>query len=226
MILFLCPFSLLAGFIDSVVGGGGLIQIPAMLILLPGMPIATILGTNKFASCAGTTIAVRRYSQHVTYDWPTIMPAAIAAFIFSFLGSRTVALLNTAYLRPIDEEDIDRDQNEEDEDGLLRPVFRLMDESQIFAQWLGILIGAALGFYEWFLRSGHGELPDLSIRGRFRFRFSVGLGLRQSHQSRDQYRVGPLLRVDGPHHLRLRHSDGPLQRSRRRDRNAASHREG
>ena len=102
MLLFLlCVFSLLAGFVDSVVGGGGLIQIPAMLILMPGTPIATILGTNKFASCAGTTIAVYRYSKHVTFDWPTILPAAFAAFVFSFLGSRTVALLNTEFLRPI-----------------------------------------------------------------------------------------------------------------------------
>ena len=83
------------GFIDSVVGGGGLIQIPAMLLLLPGLPVATILGTNKFASCAGTTIAVQRYARHVAFDWATILPAALAAFIFSFLGSRTVALLNT-----------------------------------------------------------------------------------------------------------------------------------
>src|SRR4051812_24230535 len=74
LLLLVCLPSLLAGFIDSVVGGGGLIQIPAMLILLPGQSIATILGTNKFASCAGTTIAVQRYSRHVTFDWPTILP--------------------------------------------------------------------------------------------------------------------------------------------------------
>src|SRR3954468_4163831 len=101
MIFLVCAFSLLAGFIDSVVGGGGLIQLPAMLILFPDLPYATILGTNKFASCAGTTIAVSRYARHVTFDWPTILPAAISAFIFSFLGSRIVSLLNTAFLRPI-----------------------------------------------------------------------------------------------------------------------------
>src|SRR3954468_14652138 len=101
LIFFLCAFSLLAGFIDSVVGGGGLIQIPAMLILLPGVSVATILGTNKFASCAGTTIAVQRYARHVTIDWSTVLPAALTAFAFSFLGSRTVTLLNTAFMRPI-----------------------------------------------------------------------------------------------------------------------------
>src|SRR4051812_46970476 len=51
MLLFLvCLSSLFAGFVDSVVGGGGLIQLPAMLILFPSLPIATVFGTNKFAS--------------------------------------------------------------------------------------------------------------------------------------------------------------------------------
>src|SRR5438045_9724171 len=98
LIFFLCTFSLLAGFIDSVVGGGGLIQIPAMLILVPGAPVATILGTNKFASCAGTTIAVLRYARHVTIEWSTVLPAATTAFAFSFRGSRTVTLLRQAFM--------------------------------------------------------------------------------------------------------------------------------
>src|SRR4051812_9567326 len=101
LIFFLCAFSLLAGFIDSVVGGGGLIQIPALLILLPGVPVATILGTNKFASCAGTTVAVYRYAKRVTIDWSSVLPAAVTAFVFSFLGSRTVTLLSTAFVRPV-----------------------------------------------------------------------------------------------------------------------------
>ena len=101
LLLLPCASSLLAGFIDAVVGGGGLIVIPAMLLLLPNTPIATILATNKFASCAGTAIAVQRYARHVEIDWPTILPAALTAFAFSFLGSRTVTLLPTEFLRPI-----------------------------------------------------------------------------------------------------------------------------
>ena len=72
-----------------------MIQIPAMLILLPGAPVATILGTNKFASCAGTTIAVPRYARHVAIDCSTIYRLRSRRFAFSFLGSRTVTLLNT-----------------------------------------------------------------------------------------------------------------------------------
>lgn len=50
VLLLLCLFAFLAGFIDSIVGGGGLILIPALLILRPDLDLATILGTNKGAA--------------------------------------------------------------------------------------------------------------------------------------------------------------------------------
>jgi uncharacterized membrane protein YfcA len=59
----LCGFAFLAGFTDSVVGGGGLIQIPALLVLLPGVPIPAVFGTNKLASAMGTVAAVRRLAR-------------------------------------------------------------------------------------------------------------------------------------------------------------------
>ena len=170
LILLLCLCSLLAGFIDSVVGGGGLIQIPAMLILLPGAPVATILGTNKFASCAGTTIAVQRYARHVAIDWSTILPAALTAFTFSFLGSRTVTLLNTAFMRPI----------------VLMLlvlvaiyVFFVKDLGLIHqprhapkkAKWLGVLIGAGIGFYDGFFGPGTGSFLIFLFVGIFGFDF-------------------------------------------------------
>ncbi len=170
LILLLSASSLLAGFIDAVVGGGGLIQIPAMLILLPGAPIATILGTNKFASCAGTTIAVQRYARHVAIDWSTVLPAAMTAFAFSFLGSRTVTLLNTAFLRPI---------------VLVLLVlvaiyvFFVKDLGLIHqpkhtpkkAKWLGVLIGAGLGFYDGFFGPGTGSFLIFLFVGVFGFDF-------------------------------------------------------
>ena len=170
LIFLLCASSLLAGFIDAVVGGGGLIQIPAMLILLPGVPVATILGTNKFASAAGTTIAVQRYARHVALDWPTILPAAVTAFVFSFLGSRTVTLLNTAFLRPI---------------VLVLLivvaiyVFFVKDLGLIHqpkhapkkAKWIGIVIGAGLGFYDGFFGPGTGSFLIFLFVGVFGFDF-------------------------------------------------------
>jgi uncharacterized membrane protein YfcA len=170
LILLLSTSSLLAGFIDAVVGGGGLIQIPAMLILLPGAPVATILGTNKFASCAGTTMAAQRYARHVAIDWATVLPAAITAFVFSFLGSRTVTLLNTASMRPI---------------VLVLLVlvaiyvFFVKDLGLIHqpkhapkkATWLGILIGAGLGFYDGFFGPGTGSFLIFLFVGVFGFDF-------------------------------------------------------
>ena len=200
LLFFLCAFSLLAGFVDSVVGGGGLIQIPAMLILMPGTPIATILGTNKFASCAGTTIAVYRYSKHVTFDWPTILPAAFAAFIFSFLGSRTVALLNTEFLRPV---------------VLILLVlvaiyvFFVKDLGLIHqpkhrpkkAQLLGILIGAALGFYDGFFGPGTGSFLIFLFVGVFGFDFLAASASAKAINLRHQHRLGNLLRLDRAHYL-------------------------
>jgi uncharacterized membrane protein YfcA len=170
LILLLSGFSLLAGFIDAVVGGGGLIQIPAMLILLPGLPVVTILGTNKFASCCGTTIAVQRYALHVAIDWATIFPAAITAFVFSFLGSRTVTLLHTEFMRPI----------------VLALlvlvaiyVFFVKDLGLIHqprhapqkAKWLAVLIGAGLGFYDGFFGPGTGSFLIFLFVGVFGFDF-------------------------------------------------------
>ena len=100
-LLLLCAFSMAAGFVDAVVGGGGLIQLPAALLLLPGVPFPTLLGTNKLASFFGTSMAVQRYSRHIAIEWRTVAPAAVAAFLFAFLGSRAVTLLDPAILRPL-----------------------------------------------------------------------------------------------------------------------------
>lgn len=90
-----------AGFIDSVVGGGGLIQIPALFTALPQQAPATLFGTNKFASVFGTTNAAWRYAQRVNMPWRTTLPAAIAAFACSYLGAMAVAWLPRELLRPL-----------------------------------------------------------------------------------------------------------------------------
>lgn len=100
-VVFLCAFAFLAGFIDSVAGGGGLIQLPALLIFLPQMPVANLLGTNKLASIAGTSFAVVQYGRHVGIDWRATLPATIAAFVFSFIGARIASLINTDVMRVV-----------------------------------------------------------------------------------------------------------------------------
>ena len=83
--------ALFAGFIDSVVGGGGLIHVPALFTTLPKELPATLFGTNKIASIFGTANAAWRYTRRVQMPWRTTLPAAFSAFAFSYLGAMAVA---------------------------------------------------------------------------------------------------------------------------------------
>ena len=90
-----------AGFIDAVAGGGGLIQVPALLTALPGEPPATVFGTNKGSSIFGTANAAWRYARRIALPWPVALPAAAAAFVFSFGGAALVSLAPKEWLRPL-----------------------------------------------------------------------------------------------------------------------------
>ena len=90
-----------AGTVDAVVGGGGLIQIPALFTVYPGESAATLFGTNKCASVVGTANATWRYARRVVMPWRTILPAALAAFAFSYLGAAAVAWLPKDAVRPL-----------------------------------------------------------------------------------------------------------------------------
>lgn len=101
------PFSWLiaaafvAGLVDAVVGGGGLVQIPALFAAQPGVAPATLFGTNKFASVFGTANAAWRYARRVDMPWRTILPAALAAFALSYAGAAAVAWLPKDAVRPL-----------------------------------------------------------------------------------------------------------------------------
>lgn len=101
-LIFLCTAAFIAGLIDAVVGGGGLIQIPALFSVLPSQtPPATIFGTNKLASVFGTSSAAIRYARRIDIPWRAALPAALAAFVLSYFGAMTVALIPREWLRPL-----------------------------------------------------------------------------------------------------------------------------
>ncbi|HTH94549.1 MAG TPA: TSUP family transporter [Rhodocyclaceae bacterium] len=100
-LFFLLPAAFLAGLVDAVVGGGGLIQIPALFAGLPAAVPATIFGTNKVASISGTFTATLRYLRQVKVPWRVALLAASTAFVFSFLGAMSVALLPKEWARPL-----------------------------------------------------------------------------------------------------------------------------
>src|SRR5690606_12318253 len=79
-----------AGMVDAVVGGGGLIQLPALFTALPQAAPASLIGTNKLAAIWGTLAATASYVRRVRIPWSTAAPAALVAFFFSFMGAYTV----------------------------------------------------------------------------------------------------------------------------------------
>lgn len=100
-IISLIVFSFVAGFIDAMVGGGGLIQLPALLIALPEMPVTTIFGTNKIASLSGTTISAVQYSKRIQFNYLLLFVVSIGAGFASFWGAKVVSYINVNTLKPI-----------------------------------------------------------------------------------------------------------------------------
>ena len=93
--------SLLAGFVDAIVGGGGLILLPALFATFASAPPATLLGTNKSASVWGTAMATWQYSRRVQMPWRAMLPAAAAGFVGSFFGAWVVTLVSPDFLRKL-----------------------------------------------------------------------------------------------------------------------------
>lgn len=166
----LLALAFFAGLVDSVIGGGGLIQVPALLVFLPGAPVATIFGTNKIISLAGTSVALARISKSVAIPWRTVLPAALLAAVFAFIGALAVTLIDPALLKPVI---------------LLlliavalytfmRKNFGALHQPK-FAQHherlVAMLVGAGLGFYEGFFGPGTGSFLIFAFVGLLGFNF-------------------------------------------------------
>ena len=90
-----------AGLMDAAVGGGGLLQIPALFGLLPSStPVPSVLGVNKFASFSGTAMAAGQFVRRVRVPWRMLLPAGGGAFAASFLGAKLSSLVPVQYMKP------------------------------------------------------------------------------------------------------------------------------
>ena len=96
----LAVLSTTAGFIDAIVGGGGLIQIPALLINLPNVSLPTLFGTNKIAALSGTSFSAYQYSKRIKFDFKLLVTIALFAFIASYFGASVVSHLSSESLKP------------------------------------------------------------------------------------------------------------------------------
>jgi hypothetical protein len=99
--LFLLAASFFAGFIDSIAGGGGLIQLPALLIGLPKSETAEVLGTNKLSSVFGTTTAAALYRKQIKPDPKVLIAMGLPAFLGSAGGAVLASKIPTSSMRPM-----------------------------------------------------------------------------------------------------------------------------
>ena len=98
-IIFLGILAFIAGFIDSIVGGGGLIQVPALFVAFPNESPATLFGTNKLASLGGTATAAKKYLASVQLPQVVFLLGGVFALVGSFLGAWAVTQISADFLR-------------------------------------------------------------------------------------------------------------------------------
>jgi uncharacterized membrane protein YfcA len=89
-LLIVCPLVFLAGFVDAIAGGGGLISLPAYL--LAGLPAHMALGTNKLSNAIGTSVATLRMARAGYIKLPPAVPAVIGALVGSAIGAKLALL--------------------------------------------------------------------------------------------------------------------------------------
>lgn len=156
-ILPLASAAVAAGFVDSVVGGGGLIQVPALFSALPGRAPIELLATNKVASVVGTSSAALQYARRIPPVWSHLSWGLIGAALGSWAGARTIPLIEPAVFKPIVLVLLigvalytfrNKRFGETQED-------QVVDHGQIQVR-IG-LIGLAVGYYDGFLGPGTGS---------------------------------------------------------------------
>jgi uncharacterized membrane protein YfcA len=100
-IFLLCTAAFAAGFVDAIVGGGGLIQTPAALILLRQYPVVTAIGCTKIPSFSGTLFAALQYLKKVKLNYTLTLVMCVIAFFSSFAGSELLSLVSNEFMKPV-----------------------------------------------------------------------------------------------------------------------------
>ena len=168
------PFIFLAGLIDSIAGGGGLLSLPAYVAA--GLPMHTALATNKFSSACGTLFSTANYLRAKMIDLPVAGSSALLALIGSFIGTRTVLLISSDFLRyllliviPVVAVVtlIRKDLGRQNRSHLLQLGIRLL---------LGSLAGLVIGFYDGFFGPGTGTFLILVYALLMHYDFVVANG--------------------------------------------------
>ncbi|MEI6950170.1 TSUP family transporter [Paraflavisolibacter sp. H34] len=100
-LVLLCVVAFCAGFVDAIVGGGGLIQTPAALVLLPAHPVVTVIGSLKIPAFSGTSLAALQYLRRVPIRWKLATLLCTVAFFTSFTGSYLLTRVSNSFMKPL-----------------------------------------------------------------------------------------------------------------------------
>jgi uncharacterized protein len=172
-LLLLSLAAFFAGFVDSIAGGGGLIQLPALFVFLPpsiaGI-VPQVMGINKFSSICGTAVATIQYARKVNFRWGILLPVAVCAFVFSKLGAKTVRLINPEYIKPlilvllavVAVYTYTRKKTAPENPLEMPEKARLL---------LAVAVGGAIGFYDGFFGPGTGTFLLIAFVGFFALDF-------------------------------------------------------
>ncbi len=160
--IILCFVSFIAGFIDAVVGGGGLIQTPFGLVMMPNFAISNVIGTLEIPAFFGTSFAAFQYSKKVDFNWKLLIMMMLLAFLSAFLGSTLLTYMSNDFMKP-----------------LLLIVLSILVIYTFFQKnfgqkivkfystrtqvLYGILISFFLGFYDGFIGPGTGSFLVLAL---------------------------------------------------------------
>lgn len=160
-IIFLCLIAFLAGYVDAVVGGGGLIQVPAGLILMPTQAVSTVIGTLKVPSFFGTGFATYQYLKKVRIPFMRILIFTSIAFAAAFSGSLLLTRMSNQFMKPVIFFVL-----------LAMAIYtftkkdfgQVLQKEQIkYPMLKGIFICLVIGFYDGFIGPGGGSLFVLAF---------------------------------------------------------------
>ena len=160
-IIILCFIAFFAGLVDAIVGGGGLIQTPAGLILLPNNSVAQVIGSLKIPSFAGTFFAARTFLKNIKIPFARLLLFTSIAFIASFTGSLCLTKVSNQFMKPVilfvlaaiaiytyTKKDFGQTSK---------------NENLTFPWYKAALICFGLGFYDGFIGPGAGSLLVLAF---------------------------------------------------------------
>lgn len=156
IIILLCIAAFFAGFVDAIVGGGGLIQTPIAMILLPNYAVATLIGSLKIPAFSGTSFAAFQYLKQVKMNWKLLSIMALIAFCAAFLGSSLLVVVSNDFMKPLllvvlvalaiytfTKKDFGTHQEK-----------NLSNKKQLF---YAVLLSICIGFYDGFIGPGTGS---------------------------------------------------------------------